>query len=154
MNGTDGDPDDEPAFTTRLETVNGSRFSTLSVVVPSVRRAGLTVTKADATERSTTLLKSGAIEHRNRGSIPEWDLAQRQPGFPGRARADNDDAACLARFGIGEHHAQQKRRRRDDGKLLRFNDLNGKAEDMKPIRARSSSRLASAPNGPCPSTWT
>ena len=45
-NGTEGDPDDVPALTTRFETVNGRRFSTLSVVLPSVRRAGLTVTKA------------------------------------------------------------------------------------------------------------
>ena len=56
-NGTDGDPDEVPALTTRFETVNGSRFSTLSVVLPSVRRAGLTVTKAPAIARSIALDK-------------------------------------------------------------------------------------------------
>ena len=33
-NGTDGAPDELPARTTRFETVNGSRFSTFSVVLP------------------------------------------------------------------------------------------------------------------------
>ncbi len=39
-NGTDGDPDEFPALTIRLVTVKGSRLSTLSVVLPRLRRAG------------------------------------------------------------------------------------------------------------------
>ena len=44
-----------PALTTRFATVNGRRFSTFRVVLPTVRRAGLTVTNAEATARSIDL---------------------------------------------------------------------------------------------------
>ncbi len=52
---TEGDPKEVPALTTRFTTVKGSRFSTFKVVLPSVRRAGLTVTNADATARSIVI---------------------------------------------------------------------------------------------------
>ncbi len=78
-NETGGDPDDVPALTTRLVTVNGRRFSTLSVVLPSVRRAGLTVTKAPAIARSIDFRQGGAVEHVDRRIVTERDLAQRQP---------------------------------------------------------------------------
>ena len=56
-NATGGDPADVPALTTRPVIVKGRRFSTLSVVLPRVRRAGFTVTKAPAIARSITLDK-------------------------------------------------------------------------------------------------
>ena len=108
-NGTDGDPDDEPAFTTRLEIVNGSRFSTLSVVLPSVRRAGLTVTKADATARSTTLLSvapsSTEIEELSRNeTLPSGSQAS-----PAEHELTTIDAAGLAGLGVRQHDVQEER---------------------------------------------
>ena len=79
-NGTEGDPDEVPALTTRLEMVNGSRFSTFSVVLPSVRRAGLTVTNAPADRAVDRLGQGGTVEHGDRRIVAERDLAQRQPG--------------------------------------------------------------------------
>ena len=75
-----GAPDELPALTTRFETVKGSRFSTLSVVLPTARRAGLTVTKAPATARSIDRARVGAVEHGDRRILAEGHLAQGGPG--------------------------------------------------------------------------
>jgi len=55
-NGTLGAPAESPARTITFESVNGSRFSSFNVVLPTVRRAGFTETNAEASAWSTALV--------------------------------------------------------------------------------------------------
>src|SRR5262245_42735686 len=54
-NGTDGAPAELPAFSLIDASVNGKRFSTLRVVLPTDRLVGLTVTNAEARAWSRAL---------------------------------------------------------------------------------------------------
>ena len=154
VNGTEGDPEDEPALTTRLETVNGSRFSTLRVVLPRVRRAGLTVTKAEATERSTTLLNVAP-------SSTETDELSRNETLPSGSQAwpcehelATTSAPGLADFGIGEHDVQKQGGGDGQSEAHGIQRPEAAGPGYEDPRARLASRLASAASEPWPRTWT
>ena len=72
-------PDDQ------VGDVNGRRFSTLSVVLPSVRRAGLTVTKAPAIARSISLRQGRAVEHATDELSRNETLPSGKPGVGARS---------------------------------------------------------------------
>ncbi len=60
--------------------MNGRRFSTLRVVLPTALRAGLTETNAPETARSMTRARVVAVDDGDRRILAEGHVAQGGPG--------------------------------------------------------------------------
>ena len=132
-NETGGAPDDVPALTTRLLIVNGSRFSTLSVVRTQCSTGRL---HRDESARDRPIDRLGQC----RPSRTLIDELSRNETLPSGSHAlgpehelDDHGPSALAVLGVGKDHFEKDRRGRGGGKRFGFNNLERKSQKSQAV---------------------